>query len=129
MSEQNEERTVEFFKDLLAVVKHENEVEFEFRGTVGKDTKNSPSLCLLFFVPSLPIRIVIDSGEGKRNILTKVCSLERDKKFKKVYMYPELTHKQQEEDRVLRNILKNLRTMGSPVYSRTCTELTEYTEG
>ena len=99
--EQNEEQTVEFIKDLLAVVMKEDEVEFEFRGRVGKDTKKVR-----------PVRIGIESGEMKRNILKKASTLKGDKKFEKVYICPDLTHKQQEEDKVLRNKAKEFKNNG-----------------
>jgi len=56
-----------------------------------------------------PVRICIEDADIRRKILKKANSLKDNKKFEKIYIYisPDLTKKQQEEDKKLREIVKD----------------------
>jgi hypothetical protein len=61
-----------------------------------------------------PIRVVLRSRESKREFLQRAKDLKDDDRFKKVYITPDLTRKQQEVDKNLRDNLKRIRADGEP---------------
>ena len=61
-----------------------------------------------------PVRVVIKSLDGKREILARAKHLKEHDKFKRMFISPDLTRKQQEVDKTLRVELKRLREGGEP---------------
>ena len=59
-----------------------------------------------------PVRIVFRTLEDRKDILVKAKELKKDKNFEKVYIMPDLTKMQQEEDKKLRDKLKDIRSAG-----------------
>jgi len=59
-----------------------------------------------------PLRVTMTNTESRYDILQACSDLRKHEKYKKVYIVPDLTRKQQENDKVLRDKLKDLRTEG-----------------
>ena len=80
----------------------ETYIEIEVKGRIGKVNDKS----------ARPVRIEIESPEARRLILKKASTLKSNKKYEKIYVVPDLTRKQQEEDKQLRDKLKEYRRQG-----------------
>lgn len=98
--EQDDARTKETIKDIFTVLGIDS-ADFEFEGRIGKEGAKAR-----------PVRICIEIAEDKRNILKKARALKGDKQFEKVYICPDLTRKQQEEDKTLRDKVKQFKGRG-----------------
>jgi PHD-finger len=61
-----------------------------------------------------PIRVVLRAWESKKELLQRAKDLKDDDRFKKIYITPDLTRKQQEADKNLRDNLKKIRAEGEP---------------
>lgn len=61
---------------------------------------------------SRPIRLMIKTLDGKKEILARAKQLKENDKFKRMFISPDLTRKQQEMDKELRNQLKKFREEG-----------------
>lgn len=59
-----------------------------------------------------PVRLTFSSGEEKLSLLQKAKNLKNEKEYEKVYVTQDLTKSQQEEDKKLRDKLKEMRTAG-----------------
>jgi hypothetical protein len=59
-----------------------------------------------------PLRIVLKSFDSKKEILSRAKSLKEIDKFKRMFISPDLTRKQQDVDKQLRTELKRLREQG-----------------
>jgi hypothetical protein len=59
-----------------------------------------------------PLRITLKSGEGRREILARAKSLKDSEKFKKFFITPDLTRKQQLVDKELRAQLRKFKSEG-----------------
>src|SRR5207245_3192632 len=60
-----------------------------------------------------PVRRVVEDGATRRKILARARTLkEREEKWRKVYIMPDLTRVQQKEDKVLRDKVKEFRASG-----------------
>ena len=59
-----------------------------------------------------PIRVTLKNMDTKYDILSKAKNLKNQEEYKKVFVVPDLTRKQQEEDKKLRNKLKEIRDSG-----------------
>jgi len=69
---------------------------------IGKLDENKPR----------PIRIVIKSMDGKKEILSRAKDLKNVEDFKRMFISPDLTRKQQKVDKELRTELKKFREQG-----------------
>ena len=58
------------------------------------------------------VRVVLSNTDTKYEILSKAKDLSKIEEYKKVFVAPDLTRKQQEEDKKLRAKLKELREAG-----------------
>jgi hypothetical protein len=99
--EQDEEKTKEFVKVLLDDLLKE-EVEHTVIGRVGR----------VDGAKVRPVRISIEKADMKRNILKHASLLKAETKYEKVYVSPDLTRIQQEEDKKLRDMVKEYRRQG-----------------
>jgi polyribonucleotide nucleotidyltransferase len=99
--EQDEEKTKEFVKVLLDDLLKE-EVEHTVVGRVGR----------VDGAKVRPVRIIIEKADMKRNILKHASMLKAEPKYEKVYVSPDLTRMQQEEDKKLRDKVKEYRRQG-----------------
>ena len=59
-----------------------------------------------------PLRVVVKTLDGRKEILARAKNLKDNDKFKRMFISPDLTRKQQEADRDLRNNLKRIREEG-----------------
>ena len=59
-----------------------------------------------------PIKLVLNNMDAKYEILSKAKNLKTHEEYKKVFVVPDLTRKQQEEDKKLRTKLKEIRESG-----------------
>jgi hypothetical protein len=59
-----------------------------------------------------PLRVMLKRLEGKKEILARAKLLKEVEKFKKMFISPDLTRKQQEKDKELRRQLKLIRETG-----------------
>jgi hypothetical protein len=59
-----------------------------------------------------PLRVMLKRLEGKKEILARAKLLKEVEKFKKMFISPDLTRKQQEKDKELRSQLKLIRETG-----------------
>jgi hypothetical protein len=61
---------------------------------------------------SRPLRMVVKSLDGKKEILSRAKELKNVEQFKKMFISPDLTRKQQRVDKELRTELKKFREQG-----------------
>ena len=59
-----------------------------------------------------PLRIVVKSLDGKKEILSRAKDLKNAENFKRMFISPDLTRKQQKVDKELRTELKKFREQG-----------------
>ena len=59
-----------------------------------------------------PIRLVVKTMDGKKQILSRAKDLRDVEKFKRMFISPDLTRKQQTVDKELRTELKKIREQG-----------------
>src|SRR6266536_5461438 len=59
-----------------------------------------------------PIRVIMANTDSRSEILKSCPDLRKHEEYKKVYISPDLTRKQQESDKILRDKLKQMRTAG-----------------
>ena len=69
---------------------------------IGKVEENKPRR----------LRIVVKSLDGKKEILSRAKDLKNVEKFKRMFISPDLTRKQQKVDKELRTELKKFREQG-----------------
>src|SRR6266568_6540978 len=106
-SEENSEtENIEKVKDLLEVIMDEVNVDFEVVGRVGK------------LVPqhNRPLRVKITDFGHKRRILERTKYLKGNNNYKNVFICSDLTRKQQEDDKVKRDVVKQQRSIGNTAY-------------
>ena len=103
VSTEKEERKV--VETILEELIPEVEIKYEIMGRVGRQEQLIPR----------PLRIHIQDGEHRRRLLNRGKQLKtaEDDTLKKIYLAPDLTRLQQEEDKKLRDKLKELRNSGS----------------
>ncbi|MGE5821222.1 MAG: hypothetical protein ACM31M_01390, partial [Nitrososphaerota archaeon] len=65
-------------------------------------------IILLFY----DLRIVVKSLDGKKEILSRAKDLKEVEKYKRMFISPDLTRKQQRVDKELRTELKKFREQG-----------------
>jgi len=84
-------------------------VKYEFVGRIGrKDTEARPQGAK---IRSRPVRISIEEISDRRRLLARGKSLKLTE-FREVFIVPDLTKLQQEEDKKLRDKLKEIRASG-----------------
>jgi len=84
------DQTKELIGSMLKVLL-QDDVEFTVLGRVGK----------LDGAKIRPVRICIEDADIRRKLLKKASSLKNNKEYEKIYVSPDLTTKQQEEDKKL----------------------------
>ena len=89
-------------REMITEVTDKDTVEMVVKGRIGKSNDKK----------SRPIRVEIESPAARRLILKKASTLQKNKTFERIYVVPDLTRKQQEEDKLLRDKLKELRGNG-----------------
>jgi hypothetical protein len=101
-TEIKERREVEkVFEELIPEVG----IKYEIMGRIGR----------LEQLVARPLRVHIQDSEHRRRLLNRGKQLKtaEDEVLKKIYLAPDLTRMQQEEDKKLRDKLKELRNNGS----------------
>ena len=61
-----------------------------------------------------PLKMVLKTMDSRKEILAQAKSLKESAEFSKVFIMPDLTRKQQEQDKHLRQQLKKIRDEGEP---------------
>ena len=97
-----EQEVEDKIREMIAEVTDKERVEMVIKGRVGKIQDNK----------CRPLRVEIQSPAARRLILKKASTLKKNKNFEKIYVVPDLTRKQQEEDKQLRDKLKEFRGNG-----------------
>ena len=97
----NDQEAQKYIEELFATVMEKEVTRFEMKGRIGKVGTRSR-----------PIRIEIDDHVYRRSLLRKASSLKDNKNFENIFLVPDLTRKQQEEDKMLRDKLKEYRNGG-----------------
>src|ERR1700690_1361930 len=97
----SEQETREMIVAICDLLLDKDTIEFEIKGRIGI----SKDKCR-------PLRVEIPSAVARRQILRKARDLKNEPTFDKVYIAPDLTKKQQEEDKTLRDKLKEFKTQG-----------------
>ena len=98
--EGDEEKVQKLLDELL----ERERVKYSLIGRVGKKGTRETAI--------RPIRIKIETIENKGKILKKARNLKEIEEFKRVYIVPDMTRKQQEEDKTLRDKVKEFRANG-----------------
>lgn len=80
-------------------------IKYEIMGRIGRQEQ----------LVTRPLRIHIHDSEHRRRLLNRGKQLKtaEEDELKKIYLAPDLTRMQQEEDKKLRDKLKELRNSGS----------------
>ena len=99
--EMEENRVKEFVGVLFGEMVGEG-VEFENLGRIGKKADGKYRA----------VRVRIEEAHVKRQIMGKAKSLKENETYAKTYITPDLTRKQQKEDKTLRDRVKDLRKDG-----------------
>ncbi len=98
-----EQETEKKIREMIAdMTDKEIYIEIEVKGRIGKINEKS----------ARPVRVEVESPEERRLLLKKAITLKNNKKYEKIYVVPDLTRKQQEEDKQLRDKLKEYRRQG-----------------
>jgi hypothetical protein len=97
----SEDETRDFIDDMLAKLMDNEKTKIEVKGRIGKNRDKCR-----------PVRVEIEDHIYRRNVMKKASTLKTNAKFEKVYIAPDLTRKQQEEDKILRDNLKKFRNEG-----------------
>ena len=103
MPEIDAEKDVESVIEIMTEVLH-----MDFTGNVDKMQR----IGRLVDGKSRPLRVVLKRLDAKKEILARAKMLKEVEKFKRVFICPDLTRKQQERDRELRRQLKAIRDAG-----------------
>ena len=91
--------------DIMETLVEEVDISYEIFGRVGrKDTSNADK--------ARPLRIIIEDIGHRRLVLSRGKKL-KESSFKQVFIVPDLTRLQQEEDKKLRDKLKDIRQHGT----------------
>lgn len=61
-----------------------------------------------------PLKMVLKSVDSRKEILARAKILKESEEFTKVFITPDLTRRQQEKDKILRQQLKKIREEGEP---------------
>jgi len=105
IKEATEEEENKMIKDIMETLVEETDISYEIFGRVGrKDTNNAGK--------ARPLRIIIEDIGHRRWVLSRGKKL-KESSFKQVFIVPDLTRQQQEEDKKLRDKLKEIRQHGT----------------
>ena len=97
----DEQETKKCIEDVFATIMDKEMTRFEAKGRIGKiGTK------------CRPVRVEIEDYVYRRNLMKKANNLKDNKNYEKIFVSPDLTRKQQEEDKTLRDKLKEYRNAG-----------------
>src|SRR5277367_6584564 len=93
--------TKDFLEGMFCKIMDNERSKFEVKGRIGK----TGDKCR-------PLRIEFEEPVYKRGILKKANTLKQESKYERIYICPDLTRKQQEEDKTLRDKVKEFRNQG-----------------
>ena len=100
--EMSDTDTKQFVAEMLSTVLETEEVEMTVHGRLGRKESDKRR----------PVRVEISDAAARRTILKKATNLKKEPKYEKIYVSPDLTRKQQEIDKALRDKVKVLRSQG-----------------
>ena len=101
--EMNDKETEEFIGEMLSTIMGVEQVELKVHGRVGKKAEADKKR---------PVKVEVREATVRRSILQKAANLKKEQKYEKIYVSPDLTRKQQEEDKALRDKVKEFRGQG-----------------
>ena len=96
--------TEPFICKVIEAVMERGTCEYEVMDRIGKTNETK----------TRPIRINVNVPEKRRKLLSKARTLRNKLDYEKIYIVPELTRLQEEEDKKLRDKLKELKQNGEP---------------
>jgi hypothetical protein len=99
--EMGEQEANQFITTMLSKLLDGEKVAFENKGRVGKEGDKCR-----------PVRVTIEETTCRRGIMKKAMKLKEEREYEKIFISPDLTRKQQEEDKKLRDKVKELRGQG-----------------
>ena len=100
--EMSDKETEEFVAEMLSTVVGTEEVDMKVHGRLGRKESDKKR----------PVRVEISDAAARRTIMKKAINLKKEPKYEKIYVSPDLTRKQQEMDKALRDKVKELRAQG-----------------
>jgi len=98
-----EKEMEEFIGEMLGAILETEEAELNVQGRIGKKLDGEKRR---------PVKVEIRDAAVRRKIIQKASNLKKEPKYEKIYISPDLTRKQQEEDKALRDKVKEFRNQG-----------------
>ena len=89
-------------RDIVQALTPDCEVEYEVLGRIGKKIAGVDR----------PVRVLVRDVAMRRRLLMKARELKGNDRFERIYIVPDLTRIQQQEDKKLRDEVKKLRQQG-----------------
>ena len=90
-----------YVEEMFATIMEKEVTSLDWKGRIGR----VGSKCR-------PIRVGIEDHVYRRTLMKKARSLRDSKEYEKIFISPDLTRKQQEDDKTLRDKLKEFRNEG-----------------
>ena len=100
--EMNEKETEGFVAEMLSTIVGTEKVEMKVQGRLGRKESDKKR----------PVRVEITDAVARRTIMKNATNLKNEPKYERIYVSPDLTRKQQEMDKTLRDKVKALRAEG-----------------
>ena len=100
LPEKDDENDKNDIRKILDALVPEMNIEFELIGRIGRSEKR-------------PVRVRMIDAADKRRVLSRAKLLKQKTEFDRVYIVPDLTRMQQDEDKILREEVKNRRNAGA----------------
>ena len=98
-----EQETNEFIEEMFTTMMEREKSRYEIKGRIGRSVQSNKCR---------PMRVEFEDPVYKRNLMKRANTLKRDSKYEKIFLSPDLTRKQQEEDKILRDKVKEYKSQG-----------------
>ena len=100
--EMDDKQTEDFIVEMMGTIV-DADVHLKVHGRIGKKPDGDKKR---------PVKIEVRETTVRRTILQKAANLKKEQKYERIYVSPDLTKKQQEEDKTLRDKVKEFRSQG-----------------
>lgn len=101
LTEGSDEEDLGKIRKMVDSIVKEVQIKFQVLGRIGRKSE----------IPR-PVRIKLVDVEDRRRVLSRARNLKKEEGMERLYIVPDLTKVQQEEDKRLRNEVKRLREAG-----------------
>ena len=101
--EMTEKEMEDFIGEMIGTILETEDVELKVQGRIGKKMDGEKKR---------PVKVEIRDAAARRKIIQKASNLKKEPKYEKIYVSPDLTRKQQEGDKALRDKVKEFRNQG-----------------